>query len=141
MVAKTFHPYDSRLEHRAAGSAALTTTTTLDTITQRAATRTKYLTKFYIESVDVANGDETYTLSIELSDDNFSTINEVAAVRVMGDATQLTEAGDTVAGDEYELEWSTEVSGTTYQYWRVRLIVAGTSPSMGILCYSTKIGV
>ena len=137
MVAKKFRPFDSRLEHRAAGSAALTTTTTLDTQTQRTNTRTEFVTKFYIESVDVANGDETYTLSVELSDDNFSTINEVAAVRVMGDATQITEAGDTVAGDEYELWWSTEVSGVTYRYWRVRLIVAGTSPSMGIHCYST----
>lgn len=141
MVAKTFHPFDSRLEHRAAGSAALTSTTTLDTITQKAATRTKFITKCYVESIDVANGDETYTLSVECSDDNFTTINEVAAVRVMGDATQLTEAGDTVAGDEYELEWSTEISGVTYRYWRVRLIVAGTSPSMGIHCYSTRVGV
>lgn len=141
MVAKTFHPFDSRLEHRAAGSAAMTSTTTLDTITQRAASRTMYLTKLYVESIAVDGGDESYTLSIELSDDNFSTINEVAAQRVMGDASLLTEAGDTVAGDEFEVYWTNEVSGVTYQYWRVRIIHAGSTSSIACHCYSTKVGV
>lgn len=141
MSAKTFHPFDSRLEHRTVGSAALTATTVLDTQTQRDKTRTVFLTKCYVESIDVANGDETYTLQVELSNDNFTTIDEVAAQRVMGDATQLSEAGDTEVGDEYEMRFSTEVNGVTYQYWRVRLVVAGTSPSMGLHCYSTKMGV
>ena len=137
MALKKFRPFDSRLEHRAASAAALTATATLETVTQRAATRTEFCTKFYIESVKVSAGDESYTLSIELSNDNFTTLDEVAAMKVMGDASVLVEAGDTVAGDEYELFWTTEVSGVTYQYWRVRLIAAGTSPSMGLHCYST----
>ncbi len=141
MVAKTFHPFDSRLEHRAAGTAAMTATTTLDTITQKSDTRTKFITKGYVESVDVASGDELYRLVVELSSDNFTTIDAVAAIREMGDATQILEATDTAAGDEFELHWTTEVAGVTYRYWRVRLVVSGTSPSMGLLCYSTRMGV
>lgn len=137
MVAKKFRPFDSRLEHRAANSAALTATTTLADMDQKAQTRTEFVTKFYVESIDVASGDEKYTLLVELSNDDFTTVDAVGGLREMGDATQIYEVTDTAAGDEFELWWSTEVAGVTYRYWRVRLIVAGTSPSMGIHCYST----
>ena len=138
MVAKKFHPFDSRLEHRAAGSAALTADTTLDTVNQRAATRTEFITKVYVESIDVASGDEQYDVRVELSNDDFVTIDAVAAVRSMGDASVLIEATDTEVGDEFELHWTTEVAGVTYQDWRVVLDVSGTSPSIGLLCYTTR---
>lgn len=137
MVAKKFRPFDSRLQHRAAGSAALTADATVDTITQKEPTRTEYITKIYVESIDVASGDEKYDFWIELSDDNFTTVNATGPMIEMGDAAALRSATDTAAGDEFEMWWTTEVAGTTYRYARLVLDVTGTSPSIGFHAYST----
>ena len=51
------HPFDARLEHRAVGSAALTSATVIDTITQRAAMRTAYRTIVGVESIDIGDGE------------------------------------------------------------------------------------
>lgn len=132
------YPFDSRLEHRAAGSAALTSTTVLDTVDDKVAQRTAYMTKVILESIDIANSDETYQVVIEVSNDNFTTVNEVAAILDLGDtAVRQSGAPDNAAGDEYEILWSTEINGTKYRYWRVKLFAAGTTPSIGMICYSS----
>lgn len=136
-----YHPFDSRLEHRALGSAALTSTTVLDTITQRAAARTAYRTLINIEAIDIANSDEIYTLVVELSDDNFSTVNEVAAIADFGDtAVRQSGAPDSAAGDTREVLWTTECNGVKYDYARLKLFVAGTSPSITLGCFSSVLG-
>lgn len=131
-------PLDSRLEHRAAGAAALTATTVLDTVDQTVAVRTEFTTRVYLESVKISANNEDYKLVAEVSSDNFATVNEVAGVVSMG-ATEVRQSGapDNAIGDHYDLHWSTEVNGTKYRYWRIRLIQAGTSPSMGLICYSS----
>ncbi len=136
-----YHHFDSRLEHRALASAALTATTTLDTITQRAEQRTAYRTLVNVEAIKISANDELYKLVVELSNDNFSTIDDVAAVTDFG-ATEVRESGapDSVAADTAEVLWSTEKNGTKYQYARLRMVISGTSPSITFGCYSSILG-
>ncbi|WP_065325798.1 hypothetical protein [Tritonibacter mobilis] len=132
-----FYPFDKRLEHRAIGSAALTATTVLDTIAERAAQRTMYLTKVMLEAVKISANDESYKVVVECSNDDFSTV-EVAAVLSLG-ATEVRESGapDSAAGDEYDIYWCTEINQRKYQKSRIRLVVAGTSPSITLSSHST----
>lgn len=136
-----FYPFDSRLEHRALGSATLTAAATLgDVIDQRAAHRTMYMTKVIVESIVITNDDESYQIVAELSDDNFSSIAEVAAILDLG-ATEVRQSGapDSAAGDEYEMYWSTEVNGVKYRYARLRIYMSGTAEEIGLGCYSSVI--
>ncbi|MFY0633680.1 MAG: hypothetical protein JXQ91_07705 [Vannielia sp.] len=135
-----YHSFDSRLEHRALGSAALTTATVLDTITEPAARRVAYRTLVNIEGIVITNDDETYQIVIECSNDSFSTI-EVAAILDLG-ATEVRQSGapDSAAGDTYEMLWSTEINGVKYGSWRVKTFMAGTAESLTLGCYSTVLG-
>lgn len=129
--------FDTRLQHRAPASAAMTATTTLDTQQQRDVTYTEFETIVYVEAIDVANGDETYTVVVELSDDNFATVKAECARIILGDATQLAGDADTAVGDKYRIMWHNEWAGVVYRDWRVRVIIAGTSPSITLNSYST----
>ena len=121
-----YHALDTRLQHRDPGSAAITSTAVVETINQRAAGRTDYLTKIYVEAIDIASNDELYLFVIEVSDDDFSTVNEVAAMRDFG-ATEVRQSGapDTLVGDEIEIFWSTEVNGVVYKDWRLKVFISG----------------
>lgn len=135
-----YYAFDKRLEHRAVGQAALTATATLQTVLQRVAMRTDYVTRAIIESIDTASGNEIYTLVIEVSNDGFTTV-EVAAMKTYGHTSVRQSGAPTnVAGQADEIRWSTEVLGVVYKDFRVRLIAAGTTPSIGIACYSTVEG-
>ncbi len=136
-----YHPFDSRLEHRALGSAALTAATVLDTHDQGVAQRTAYRTLYNVEAIVISNNDETYQLVVEVSNDNFSSDIEVAHIVDLG-ATEVRQSGapDSAAGDQYEALWSTEVNGTKYRYFRVKVFMAGTAESLTLGCYSTILG-
>ncbi len=134
-----FHAYDDRLNHRSPGSAAVTASEVVDTVQQRAPGRTDYLTKIYVEAIDIATSDELYKFVVELSDDNFSNVREVAAIRDFGD-TVVRESGapDTVAGDWIEIFWSTEVNGVVYRDWRLNLVITGAgTESITFHAYTT----
>lgn len=132
------YAFDARLEHRAAGLAALTADTTIDTVLQRAQTRTEFVTTIRIESIDIVGNDEEYKFVIECSNDSFTTL-EVAAILSLG-ATEVREGGapDNAAGDEYNIYWCTEVNGQSYKDWRIRLDVTGATTSLGFSCSSSK---
>ena len=137
-MSNKFHALDVRLQHRDPGSAAVTSTAVVETINQRAAGRTDYLTKIHVEAVDIVSSDELYTFVIELSDDNFSNVREVAAIRDFGDtAVRQSGAPDTLAGDNIEMFWSTEVNGVVYQDWRLKVFMVGTTPSLTYHAYSS----
>lgn len=136
-----YYPFDSRLEHRALGSAALTAAATLgDVIDQRAEHRTMYMTKVNIEAIVITNNDETYQIVAEVcnSADFSSSDVEVAGIIDLG-ATEVRQSGapDNAAGDEYEMYWATEVNGTKYRYARIRIYMAGTAESITLGCYSS----
>ena len=133
------YAFDSRLEHRALGSAAITSTATLDTITERAAQRTDYRTIATVEAIKISANDELYQIVVECSNDGFTTL-EVADVKDFG-ATEVRQSGapDSLVADIVELYWCTEINGTKYAASRVRLIASGTSPSITLGCYSTVV--
>ncbi len=130
--------FDARLEHRAAGLAALTADTTLADVDQRSQVRTEFVTVMRLESVKISANNEFYNVYFEVSNDDFTTV-EVAAICSLG-ATEARLGGavDNAAGDEYHVHWCTEVNGTNYQSWRIRLDVGGTSPSIAFSMNSTK---
>jgi hypothetical protein len=132
--------FDVRLQHRAPGAAAITTTTTLDTIPERVAQRTVYRTIVNVEAIKISANNELYNLVVQLSNDSFTTI-EQAAILSMG-ATEVRVGGskDSLAGDTYEIMWSTEADGIKYAAARLQLILAGTSPSITINSYSAILG-
>ena len=133
-----YHALDTRLQHRAPGSAAITSTAVVETINQRAAGRTDYLTKIYVEALDIFSNDELYKFVVEVSDDDFSNVREVAAIRDFG-ATEVRQSGapDTLVGDEIEIFWSTEVNGVVYKDWRLKLFISGTTETITFHAYST----
>jgi len=133
-----YRALDSRLQHRAPASAAQTATATVETLDQTVAMRTEFVTKIYLEAIAIDGNDESYTFTIELSDDNFSTVNEVAAIRDFG-ATEVRVAGapDSVAGDIIEMFWASEVNGIAYRYWRLRCTHAGATSSITYHAYSS----
>lgn len=131
------YPFDSRLEHRALGSAAMTATTTLDTITQRAQMRTMFMTKVIVEAIKISANDELYQVVVEGSNDSFSTL-EVLAMCDFG-ATEVRQSGapDSAVGDTAELYWASEKNGVKYSAIRIRVITAGTSETITLGCYSS----
>lgn len=135
-TANVYRNFDSRLEHRALGSAAVTATATVVTKAERVPQRTRYATKFILEAIKISANDEAYTFVVEVSNDAFTT-KEVAAVLSVGPVeTRVGGAPDNAAGDEYDLFWSTEVNGRVYEDWRIRLVIAGTSPTITFGCWS-----
>ena len=131
------YAFDARLEHRAAGSAALTADTTIDTVQQRAQTRTEYVTILRLETVKVSAGDEEYRFIVEVSNDAFSTVEVAEVVSLGATGARIGGAPSNAAGDEYHLHWNTEVNGTQYKDWRLRLDVSGTSPSIAFSANSS----
>lgn len=131
-----FRNFDSRLEHRALGSAALTATATVASESERVAQRTRYVTKFIAEAIKISANNEVYTLVAEVSNDSFSTFQTAGILSLGPTETRIGGAPDSAAGDTYDLYWSTEVNGTVYKNWRIRAILGGTSPSLTLGCWS-----
>lgn len=124
------HPVDSRLLHRELAQAALTATTTLGTYNQRTAMRTSYVTQIIMEAIKVSAGNELYTVVVEVSNDSFTTV-EVAAILSLGHTSvRIGGAPSNAAADTRQFYWTTEVNGVVYKDWRIRVIMAGTSPSL-----------
>ena len=121
---------DSRLIGRAVGQVALTANATVFTKTQLAKTRTEYVTQINIEAIDIANTDEEYRFVFECSNDSFSTVETAAIVSLGATGARLGGGPDNAAGDEYQIPWNTEINGKSYKDWRIRLEVAGTTPSI-----------
>lgn len=124
------HPVDARLLHRELGQAALTATATLGSYSQRVAMRTSYVTQLLMEAIKVSGGNESYTVVVEVSNDAFTTV-EVAAILSLGHTSvRIGGAPSNAAGDMRQFYWTTEVNGIVYKDWRIRVIMAGTSPSL-----------
>jgi hypothetical protein len=132
-----YYPSDARLEHRAPASAAVTATATVDTISQRVAQRTEYLTQVNIEAIKISANNEAYNFVVEVSNDSFTTVHVAASYDFGPTETRLGGAPDSVAGDFNEFPWCSEVEGTVFKDARIRVIIAGTSPSITFACRTT----
>lgn len=135
-MSNIYRNFDARLEHRALGSAAVTSTATVATLAERVAQRTRYVTKIIVEALDIASNDEHYLFVVEVSNDGFSTKELAAAYSFGPTEVRLGGAPDSAAGDEIDIHWSTEVGGTAYKDWRIRVIISGNSTTITFGCWS-----
>lgn len=90
---------------------------------------------FDVTAIDIASANERYTFKILLCNDPAfaSSVFEAAAITLgKGSAGTPTTLGDSVIG-RYELGFTNQVAGTIYEYMKVYLIVAGTTPSISVL--------
>lgn len=132
-----YYAYDARLESRPPGQAAITATTNLATISQRAAMRTEYLTKVTLEVIKVSALNEGYTMAVQVTNDSFATFECAALLSLGHSSVRLASSASNLAPATFEFDWSTEVGGVVYKDWRVRLILAGTAPSIQCAINST----
>ena len=132
------YPVDLRMLHREVAEAAITAAqTTIGSHSQRAETRTAYVTLINLEAIKITANDELYDFVIEVSNDDFTTV-EVAAMMSLG-ATEVRpgNAVDNAAGENRQMHWTTEVSGIPYKDWRLVLRTSGTAPSIAFSALST----
>lgn len=130
------HPVDARLLHRELGQAALTATATLGSYSQRTAMRTSYITQLFIEAIDVSSANELYTVIVEVSNDSFTTVEVAAVVSLGHTSVRLGGAPSNAAGDRRQIPWTTEVNGIVFRDWRIRVIMAGTTPSLTLSAFT-----
>lgn len=124
-------PFDARMEHRKITDPAITTSQVIASFSQRAQSRTPYVTSIVLGTTKISANDEEYRFIVELSNDDFTTVETAAILSLGATEARLGGGPDNVAGDEYQMFWHTEVNGQSYKDWRIRLEVSGTSPSIG----------
>ncbi|QDP64848.1 MAG: hypothetical protein Unbinned5081contig1001_5 [Prokaryotic dsDNA virus sp.] len=92
-----------------------------------------------IESVDIANSDETYEFLIVGSQTSDRSDAQILGRAKIGDAAAIAiETVDAAAGDRVEIRCRTEIGLTKFQYVDLYLDVSGTSPSVGFSAYISK---
>ncbi|MFZ3286552.1 MAG: hypothetical protein WA191_06845 [Telluria sp.] len=90
-----------------------------------------------VTGIDVANGDEYYTISLEGSNVAAMTSGSVElAVSRMGNNIAPNDA-DTGVG-RFAIPFRNEQNGATYRYVRLSTLVAGTTPSITFSAFIAK---
>ena len=91
-----------------------------------------------VTALDVANGDEIYTLEFQLSNTSgFGSGVVVSAALRLGDSSTTGGSADSTTGRQ-ELGVTNEVNGVTYRYARMFTRCAGTSPSINYTAFLAK---
>lgn len=98
-----------------------------------------------VTAIDAGNSDESYHVELQgasTSDFSDATTQKVLASIHLG-AHEATGAvpGDTGADDTtgvYYVPFTNDVAGTTYRYVRLKVTVAGTSPSITYTAFLTQ---
>lgn len=115
--------FDGDLELKAAG--ALTTSTDGDILDLGAGLVDGYLV-FDVTAVEVATGNEIYTISLEGSNVAAMTSGSVClAKKVFGNLVVPMDAALSAAG-RYVVPFRNEEGGTTFRYVRLSTLIAGT---------------
>lgn len=93
-----------------------------------------------VTAVEVASGDELYTVIAEFSDSSdFSSGVVPGVMQYLGDAAAIPGGGDTDMGvGRYAIPFTNVIGGTHYKYMRLYTVVAGTIATG--LNYSAFIG-
>lgn len=138
-------PLDSALQLKDAGaltSTAVTQVGGVDAVIDLGSARFQKGTIILdISAIDTANGDESYTIDLQGSTaSNFSSVH-VLARAALGDSTLNGGATDTVIGRRV-LYWdnvATITAGepTPLRYLRLRVFIAGTTPSINFQAWAT----
>lgn len=88
---------------------------------------TEFELHVYVSALDTASGNETYVLTLEVSDD--STFATGVAVK---ETITVTATG------RYVRKGNNEEGGTIYRYARIKATLAGTTPSITYTAYLAR---
>lgn len=81
-----------------------------------------------VSAIDVAGGDEGYTIQVQLSNSaTFATGNFMAFWMVYGDSTIALETVDTAVPRHQEFGFTNEINGVRYRYCRLLLTEVGAT--------------
>lgn len=94
---------------------------------------------FDVSAIEIASGDERYTLSLEGSNVAAMTSGSVClAKKVFGNLIVPMDAALSAAG-RYAVPFTNEEGGTTYRYIRLSTLVAGTiATGINFSCFIAK---
>lgn len=123
--------YDTLLELKDAGlvaSSAAATVAASGKVIDVGSGRVSGTIVLDVTAVEVASGDEVYTIVAEFSDSaTFASGIVAGATLQLGDQAAILGAADTDNGvGRYELPFHNVVGGTQYRYMRLYTVVAGT---------------
>jgi len=124
--------YDNALLLRAVATVTATDTGTL--ILDMGTGKCDFDVVVDVTALDVGTGDESYMLEVQASPDaTFGTagnITTVAMLRIGGATGALIGTADAAAGGRFLFPGRNERNGTTYRYLRLKVTIAGTTPSI-----------
>jgi hypothetical protein len=92
-----------------------------------------------VSAIDVASGDELYTLIVEVSSSATfaSDVNQAELIR-FGDSTTTGQSVDSVVGRYSRTIYNSANGETPKRYMRIRHVIAGTSPSITYSAFITN---
>lgn len=132
--------YDNALLIRPVG-AAITATETGATILDIGNGKVEGYLIADVTALDVATGDEAYTLMLEGSPDAaFGTAANITvlAMQRIGGATGATPVGTADVAGRFAIPFRNERNGTTFRYVRLYTLIAGTTPSITFSAFLAK---
>lgn len=92
-----------------------------------------------VEAIDIANSNETYTFKVVGSNATNRSDGRVLGEITLGDAAAIAdETVDTAAGDQEVIRFRTSRNEVAFRYLDLRLVVAGTSPSITFSAFISK---
>lgn len=141
MAIQKFYPFDKELEVRAPGSAAVTATGYLgDQFDTLSAVHTEFVLVLNIAAIKVSAGNEIYTVQVWGSNTADRSDARVLAMVQLGDtAAKVGDTADDAVGDQIVLPFITQrPAGTYHRYLDVRLVAAGTGPSITLSAFFSR---
>lgn len=85
---------------------------------------------FDVTAIDISSTDETYAISVQGSNDGFSTAQDLCLFALSAAATSTV--------GRYKLHFDNEFNGVFYKELRTYVDVGGTSPSITYKAYAIK---
>lgn len=125
---------------RAPAQAAVTASAWIGTQhDQGDAVETNAICVINVEAIDIANSDEVYTFKVVGSNATNRSDGRVLGAVTLGDAAAIAdETVDTAAGDQEVIRFRTGRNDVAFRYLDLRLVVAGTSPSITFSAHISK---
>lgn len=134
-AAKRYYPYDALTVFE--DNATETATANLANILEMGDGRIDAVAVFDVSAVDIANGDESYQILVQGSNDAgfASGIENLAIIDLGAAAARLGGADVASLIGRHEAHFANAMNGVEYKYVRARLVIAGTTPSITLTAW------
>jgi hypothetical protein len=135
------YTYDEATKIRAAGAAITATETGSIVLDLGDAAILEADLVVDVTAIDVATGDEAYTLILQGSSDlGFGTAANIGvlAMQKIGGATGASPQGTADTLGRFVIPFRNERNGKTYRYIRLQTVLAGTTPSLTFRAFLGK---